>query len=289
VDWIAAARREVDGFFAWQLATTRLHEFGPLPVVAGQQAYGVNCMVQAALNLYHATGDPRYARLGGLHASWLLGDNVAGAAVYDPATGRGHDGIDREGDEFLVSRHAGAESTIEALMALQAVLPIPEAARCLAYRPVEGISWAVITPQEQGQSRALLHFTLAREGEYALYVACLRTPGAAGPLKVTIDGARSWTWPPIAQPAGAYRWLVPLTPGPLDLSAGAHTLRVEYPDRDRAADGAIAGFFLHPARATRTFLAPDGARLQLQFDLRLGALDWDEGTGARVGATAGGQ
>lgn len=137
-DYIESAKRELENFFAWQLATERIQEMGALPFRQGQQAYGTNSIVQAAMNVYRATGDTRYAQMGGLHASWFLGNNMANTPMYDPETGRGYDGIDRE---LAVNKNAGAESTIEALMALQAVVPVPEAAKYLEYKPVEGRSW----------------------------------------------------------------------------------------------------------------------------------------------------
>ncbi len=277
--WIAAAQHEVDGFFAWQLATERLHELGPLPLIAGQQAYGVNCMVQAALNLYHATGDPHYARLGGLHASWLLGNNVAGLPIYDPDTGRGYDGIDRLGGDFLVSRHAGAESTIEALMALQAVLPVPEAVRCLAFRPTGGRRWLVLAPEEgavQSGAAGSLLFTLAEAGEYVPYLASVPGMGAPPALLVTLDDAAPWATPPAAESSSPARWLDPATPAPVALAAGSHRLRLDHLDGDQTRATNIAGFLLHPTVATRTFLAPDGTHLRLAFDLQRGELTWEE-------------
>jgi hypothetical protein len=139
-DYIASARREVDTFFAWQLATERVQELGVLPFRQGQQAYGTNSIVQAAMNLFRATGERRYAQMAGLHAAWFTGANMAATPMYDSETGRGYDGIDRE---LAVNRNAGAESTIEALMALQAVTAAPEAAKYLDYKPVEQRSWRV--------------------------------------------------------------------------------------------------------------------------------------------------
>lgn len=277
--WIAAAQHEVDGFFAWQLATERLHELSPLPVIGGQQSYGVNCMVQAALNLYRATGDPRYARLGGLHASWLLGGNAADTPMYDPATGRGYDGIDLIGGAFLASQHAGAESTIEALMALQAVLPVPEAARFLPYKPVAGRSWLAIAAEEgqvQAGSAGTLHFTLTEGGEYALLLA--RTPGtpATPSLLAAIDEATPLLVPPAAETPEAYRWLDPVAPTPIALAAGRHTLRLGHAAGDQARPTGVAGVLIHPPIASRTFAAEGGARLRLGFDLRRGELSWEE-------------
>jgi hypothetical protein len=129
--WIDSAAREARTFFAWQLAAGRIKELGVMPVREGQIAYGTNTMVQAFMNLYAATGDASYARMGGLAASWFFGNNLARAQMYDPMTGRGFDGID---GALKVNINAGAESTIEALMALQAVAHVPAAARYLQYQ-----------------------------------------------------------------------------------------------------------------------------------------------------------
>ena len=56
--------------------------------------------------------------MAGLAAGWFYGNNSAVFAMYDPTTGRGYDGL-MGPSEFRVNRNAGAESTIEALMALQ--------------------------------------------------------------------------------------------------------------------------------------------------------------------------
>jgi hypothetical protein len=262
--WIAAAQREVDGFFAWQLATERLHELTPLPVIGGQQSYGVNCMVQAAINLYHATGDPHYARLGGLHASWLSGGNAAGTPMYDPATGRGYDGIDLIDGAFV---------------ALQAVLPVPDAVRYLSYTPISGRSWQVIAAEE-GNVRAgetgTLHFTIAEAGNYTLSLAHAPGAGVASPLQIAIDAAQPWAGPLAAEPHGEYRWLDPVTPTPVKFAVGQHTLRLDYEDGDQARPTNVAGFLLHPMVATRTFAGSDGARLRLGFDLCRGELSWEE-------------
>jgi len=222
-DYITSARREIDNFFAWQLATERVQEFGALPFRQGQQAYGTNSIVQAAINVYRATGDPRYAAIGGLHASWFMGNNMARTAMYDPTTGRGYDGIDRE---LAVNLNAGAESTIEALMALQAVMAVPEAAKYLEYKPAEQLSWRVLEAEDgreiagkpiygrrgwTGEARISgdrfyeltdddaveLDFAIEQPGDYLLFASHMRRAGSAASLTVqatratatiTIDG-----------------------------------------------------------------------------------------------------
>lgn len=247
-DWIAGAKRELDLFFAWQLANERVHEMGALPFVQGQQSYGVNCMVQAAMAVHRATGEVRYARMAGLHAAWLFGNNLTGAPLYDPATGRGFDGIDGRGSDLRVSAHAGAESTIEALMALQAVLPVPEAARYLDYKRTGGHGWRVLEAEEgrtvagtpaysrrgwTGEARfsgaccelrdddaIVLTFDLPQTGPYLLYVAHLRRAGGdeqpagpepAGRAAQAGDPARVALG---VQLDGGERWVVPQAVSP---------------------------------------------------------------------------
>jgi len=231
-DYIDSAKRELDNFFAWQLATERIQEMGALPFRQGQQAYGTNSIVQAAMNVYRATGDVRYAQMGGLHASWFFGNNMANTPMYDPGTGRGYDGIDRE---LAVNKNAGAESTIEALMALQAVMPVPEAAKYLEYTPVESRSWRVFDAgaarevageprygrrgwtgearfygdryyELDGDDAVELTIDVPADDAYLLYVSHMRRTGTSGDITVqaprltgaiTIDGqADDWATVP---------------------------------------------------------------------------------------------
>ncbi len=80
-----------------------------------QIAYAVRPMVVAALRLGEIADEPRYAEAAGELATWFFGNNPAQAQMYDPRSGRGYDGILSQ-DE--INRNAGAESTIEALLAL---------------------------------------------------------------------------------------------------------------------------------------------------------------------------
>ena len=83
-----------------------------------QIAYGVSPMVLAAIEAYKATGEDKYADIAGHLAAWFLGANDAGVKMYDVATGRCYDGITSASS---VNYNSGAESTIEALLALQQV------------------------------------------------------------------------------------------------------------------------------------------------------------------------
>ena len=92
-----------------------------------QIAYGIGPIVEGYLALADLTGQRRYAVFAGLAASWFLGDNPAGITMYDERSGRTFDGLDGPSPEKL-NRNSGAESTIEALLALQRVNSNPDAA-----------------------------------------------------------------------------------------------------------------------------------------------------------------
>ena len=76
-------------------------------------------------------------------AGWLLGANAAGVVMYDDSTGRTFDGIDSDTTAALrtkVNRNAGAESTIESLLALQRIAGEPDAVEHVRYRPVDDLA-----------------------------------------------------------------------------------------------------------------------------------------------------
>jgi len=86
------------------------------------------------IRLHEATGDVRYAKMAGLAASWLTGNNRVGEPMYDPATGRCFDGLE---DGNVINRNSGAESTIEALYTILEIEQHPEARRWLFARGLE--------------------------------------------------------------------------------------------------------------------------------------------------------
>ncbi len=127
-----AARQEADQFYSRLLVEGWLHSLDYAarePRYFEQIAYGVRPVAVGLVRLYEATGDEQYARMAGLAASWLAGNNAAGTPMYDPATGRGYDGI---GDSATVNYNSGAESTIEALLTLLEVGRVPPSAAWVA-------------------------------------------------------------------------------------------------------------------------------------------------------------
>lgn len=127
--FIEAGLNEVRHFYPILLKKGILHEFklvqndGKLAIQDEkpfpQIAYDLSPMILAATEAYRITGDKAYIETAEHLASWFSGNNPVHQAMYDPATGRGFDGISSATE---INRNSGAESTIEALLALQAMV-----------------------------------------------------------------------------------------------------------------------------------------------------------------------
>jgi hypothetical protein len=130
--YTAKGMAEVDNFYTWLLKNGMKSSF----VVESngndirlssektyeQIAYGIRPMVSAATEAYRLTNQDKYADLAGHLAAWFLGANDAQANMYSTATGRGFDGIQ---SSTSINRNSGAESTIEALLAMELVEEFP--------------------------------------------------------------------------------------------------------------------------------------------------------------------
>ncbi len=92
-----------------------------------QISYDIRPMVIGLVRLYEATMRKHYLKMAGLMASWFFENNPAEREMYDPATGRGFDGIGQDGKLNL---NSGAESTIEALTV---ILELNHASSALPY------------------------------------------------------------------------------------------------------------------------------------------------------------
>lgn len=137
----ASARREADGFYTRLLCEGLFKEMD-LRTPDGrsefdQIAYDIRPMAVGLIRLYEATGNSDYLRLAGISASWLFGNNAAGATMYDSATGRCYDGIR---DSTTINRNSGAESTIEALGTLVELEAYPGSMEYVHCRRVGGAS-----------------------------------------------------------------------------------------------------------------------------------------------------
>ncbi len=82
-----------------------------------QIAYGVRPIVFAYVTAYQQTHKEFYKTQAYEWMQWYSGENIAATPMYDPNTGRCFDGI-KSNDS--VNKNSGAESTIEALLSIQA-------------------------------------------------------------------------------------------------------------------------------------------------------------------------
>jgi hypothetical protein len=93
-----------------------------------QIAYGIRPMVFSCVNAYRITGNKKYLKQGIAIAGWLFGNNPTGQKIYSVEAGTCYDGIN---DEKSLNKNSGAESTIEALLALMSLESIPAGAKML--------------------------------------------------------------------------------------------------------------------------------------------------------------
>jgi hypothetical protein len=87
-----------------------------------QQPIEVAAIADACATAYRITADPRW--LAGVSQSWrwFLGHNDSGAAMFDPDTGGGYDGLESDGRNL----NQGAESTVAMLSTAQHARRIQE-------------------------------------------------------------------------------------------------------------------------------------------------------------------
>lgn len=112
---LASAEAEAGHFFVHLLAGEGpIEQMTPAVKVAPQIAFGMESIASGYFELHAATGKEVYAQLGGLTTGWLTGNNELREPMYDPASGRTYDGLERG----VINRNSGAESTITALLAL---------------------------------------------------------------------------------------------------------------------------------------------------------------------------
>ena len=119
---------EVEHFYPWLLRQNMLSSFNvhrerDSVVMSDQKqypqiAYGIRPMIFASVAAYKVTKNKKFAILAEELAAWFTGRNVTKTIMYDMHTGRCFDGIQPANK---VNRNAGAESTIEALLAMQEI------------------------------------------------------------------------------------------------------------------------------------------------------------------------
>jgi hypothetical protein len=131
-EYINKALAEVNNFYPWLLKngmkssftiTKKGNEFLSAEEKQFEQiAYGIRSMIFAATEAYDVTGDQKYAGIATQLSAWFFGANDANEIMYDKNTGRCYDGINAKDS---INKNSGAESTIEALLALQKIENYP--------------------------------------------------------------------------------------------------------------------------------------------------------------------
>lgn len=88
---------------------------GETRVEFDQQPIEVAALADACARAFTVTGDERWR--DGVHSAWawFCGDNDSGTVMYDPVTGAGFDGLERDG----ANQNQGAESTLAMLSTAQ--------------------------------------------------------------------------------------------------------------------------------------------------------------------------
>ena len=110
--WLVGLEHGNNGFSFTSAGGRGPGERGP---AFDQQPIEAAAMTDACWRAWRTTGDERWADEALVAASWFLGLNDAGLALYDETTGAGADGLRRAS----LNINRGAESTLAALTALQ--------------------------------------------------------------------------------------------------------------------------------------------------------------------------
>ncbi|MGN6531122.1 MAG: hypothetical protein ACTHK0_05160 [Ginsengibacter sp.] len=130
--YTSAAFSEVDNFYPWLLKNGFKASFDVVNNAGilqetneqtyDQIAYGISPMVLATTEAYRLTSNDKYADMAGHIGAWFFGANAAGQNMYSKETGRCFDGLSSSNN---VNINSGAESTIEALLALERIESFP--------------------------------------------------------------------------------------------------------------------------------------------------------------------
>ncbi|MDN4523912.1 hypothetical protein [Fictibacillus fluitans] len=290
--WVKSAQQEADQLFSHLLVTGMIKEMAPTMAKDEQIAYGVNMLTQGFAEVYKATHNPKYAKYAGLAASWFTGNNDANAVMYDAKTGRGYDGLN--GVTGKVNWNSGAESTIEALMALQTVNSIPKAEKLLQAKTVKRHTAVVeeaedfdavlgkpetLTPESSwtgdasysgkivrlGSSDVISKkVTVSKSGLYLLSGALVREASSAGKLDVQVDG-RNVSYVKV-QPSPDTDFLTLVNAGhPVYLGKGVHELKLKFTGEELLLDNVV----VQPAVEYAVFKS-DGKTVKLEKDLLKG-------------------
>jgi len=224
-DWVRVAVGET-GRFTPHLLAQGGPENGwlPAPTDRAQIAYGADATLQNLLRTAAAARRPAFADLAGIAGAWYFGNNPAGVAMYDPATGRTFDGIN---PDRTVNRNSGAESTIHGLLSMLALDAHPAvAARARVAGRQAQVTWQLVEAEAEAGTLTgaaeVVTPASAWTGESAWSGGAYVRLGPGGRVAGTVD-----------LPVGGGWWLFPVLDR-MQISAG--TVATSH-----RLDGALAG------------------------------------------------
>jgi len=126
-DYIKSAFLEIDNFYPYLIEKdfpsffNLKKENDVFEIMESQEfpqiAYGFRPIIWACVEAFKVTGKQEYLDRAKEISQWFTGKNIAAHQMYDASTGRCFDGIV---SKTKVNMNSGAESTIEALLSLQA-------------------------------------------------------------------------------------------------------------------------------------------------------------------------
>jgi hypothetical protein len=128
-NYLEAVERWADHYLSWTIEQDYFWEItvGAEDSIAVKEfpqiAYGISSSYRGIRALAAITGKVEHIASSEALSQWFHGKNRASQAMYDAATGRCYDGISSASE---INRNSGAESTIEALLAMQASGPLPD-------------------------------------------------------------------------------------------------------------------------------------------------------------------
>ncbi len=297
-DWIESAKREIEGFYKRMLFSFDLTDIKPYPERNDQINYGIAPIVQAFIECGDITGDTTYKMMGGLYASWWLGNNIANHPVYDTSTGRFYDAVKKDGTMNL---NAGAESVAEGLIGLQTVLYDDIASKYVFYKTkshnsykiveaenfeiisgnpgkiyVGEFNWAQISKSYVLELKRVdavrIKFNIDNVYDdlnyYTLYVQYRKRNlpvGYAG-VKIVIDSVYVFEFDMSGSSYGDYIWVDKIN-GIFKLSNGEHRIDIYFNGASEQEFVWVDYFIIQPVVERKIFVSPGGTELKLERTL----------------------
>jgi len=137
-----------------------------------------------------------------------------------------------------------------------------------AGRGIGGNSFMNLTGRDPDVAANLLQLTLSEPG---MDTSLAEAPRVA--LEVRLNDGERVTLEQSTSPDSDFFWLDLLTPSPVTLGAGEHTIRFEYAGEEGSSNPGISkidAFVLMPATGTRTFTLADGRQFTLAYNTLTG-------------------